>query len=155
MANTYTQIFIHIVFAVKGRQNLIPVKNKEELYKYIAGTIKEKGHKLFIVNGMPDHVHILIGYNPIEALSSLVKEIKRCSSMFINTNKWVVGKFEWQAGYGAFSYSKSQIENVYKYIENQELHHKKKTFREEYIELLKKFEVEFDVKYIFEDVMLP
>ncbi len=154
MANTYTQLFIHIVFAVKGRTNLIPSKNKEELYKYIAGIIKGKGHKSIIVNGMPDHTHILISYNPVEALSSLVKEIKRCSSIFINENKWVIGKFEWQAGYGGFSYSKSQIEKVYKYIENQELHHKKKTFREEYIDLLKKFVIEYDDKYIFEDVFL-
>jgi len=152
MANTYTQIFIHIVFVVKGRANLIPSDKKEELYKYIAGIIKEKKHKLFIVNGMSDHVHILLGYNPIEALSELIKEVKRCSSMFINNNKWVRGRFEWQAGYGAFSYSKSQIDDVYRYIENQEKHHKIKTFREEYIEMLKKFEVEYDEKYIFKDV---
>lgn len=152
MANTYTQIFIHIVFVVKGRANLIPSDKKEELYKYIAGIIKEKKHKLFIVNGMSDHVHILLGYNPIEALSELIKEVKRCSSMFINNNKWVRGRFEWQAGYGAFSYSKSQIDDVYRYIENQENHHKIKTLREEYIEMLKKFEVEYDEKYIFKDV---
>jgi len=152
MANTYTQIFIHIVFVVKGRANLIPSDKNEELYKYIAGIIKEKKHKLFIVNVMSDHVHILLGYNPIESISELVKEVKRCSSMFINNNKWVRGRFEWQAGYGAFSYSKSQIDDVYKYIENQEKHHKIKTFREEYIEMLKKFEVEYDEKYVFEDV---
>jgi REP element-mobilizing transposase RayT len=93
MANTYTQIYLHIVFVVEGRQNLIPEKNKEELYKYIAGIIKEKGHKPFIVNGMPDHIHILVGCNPIEGSSSLVKEIKRCSSLFINKNRWVFGKF--------------------------------------------------------------
>ncbi len=154
MANTYTQIFIHIVFVVKGRQNLIPQENKDELYKFIAGIFKEKGHKLHIVNGMPDHIHVLIGYNPIEALSELLKEVKRCSSMFINNNRWVKGKFEWQPGYGGFSYSKSQIDKVYKHIENQEKHHKKRTFREEYIELLKKFEVEYDERYIFEDVFL-
>jgi REP element-mobilizing transposase RayT len=155
MANTYTQIFIHIVFVVKGRQNLILTENRDELYKYIAGIIKEKGHKLYIVNGMSDHIHVLIGYNPVEALSELLKEIKRCSSIFINNNKWVKGKFEWQSGYGGFSYSKSQIDKVYKYIENQEKHHKKRTFREEYIELLKKFEVEYDERYIFEEVFLP
>ena len=154
MANTYTQIFIHAVFVVKGRQNLIPNSKKDELFKYIAGIITEKGHKLFIVNGMSDHVHILIGYNPIEALSVLMKEVKRCSSIFINTNKWLKGKFEWQSGYGGFSYSKSQIDKVYKYIENQEEHHKKRTFREEYIELLKKFEVDYDEKYIFEEVFI-
>jgi REP element-mobilizing transposase RayT len=153
MANTYTQIFIHIVFVVKGRQNLIPNQNKVELNKYIAGIIKEKGHKLYIINGMSDHIHLLIGYNPVESLSELLKEIKRCSSIFINKNKWVKGKFEWQSGYGAFSYSKSQIDKVYKYIENQEKHHKNRTFREEYIELIKKFEIEYDERYIFEDVL--
>jgi putative transposase len=152
MANTFTQIFIHLVFVVKGRQNLIPENKKEELYKYIAGIIKEKEHKLYIVNGMPDHVHILIGYNPIEALSELMKEVKRCSSIFINNNKWVKGKFEWQAGYGGFSYSKSQIDKIYNYIKNQEKHYEIRTFREEYIELLKKFQVEYDEKYIFEEV---
>lgn len=154
MANTYTQIFIHLVFVVKGRQNLIPTENRDELFKYIAGIIKEKGHKLYIVNGMADHVHILIGYNPVEALSELMKEVKRCSSIFINNNNWVKGKFEWQSGYGGFSYSKSQIDKVYKYIENQEKHHKKRTFREEYIELLKKFDVRYDERYIFEEVFL-
>ncbi len=155
MANTYTQIFIHIVFVVMGRQNLIPPENREELYKYIAGIIQQKGHKLYIVNGMSDHVHVLLGYNPVEALSELFKEIKRCSSIFINNNKWLKVKFEWQSGYGGFSYSKSQIDKVYKYIENQEKHHKKRTFREEYIELLKKFEVEYDERYLFEEVFLP
>jgi putative transposase len=155
MANTYTQIYLHIIFVVEGRQNLLPAKNKEELYKYIAGMIREKRHKPFIVNGMPDHIHILLGYNPIEGLSTLVKEIKRCTSLFINNNKWVKGKFKWQLGFGAFSYSKSQINTVYKYIENQEVHHKKKTFREEYLELLKRFEVEYDDRYIFKEVNLP
>lgn len=152
MANTYTQIFIHVVFVVKGRENLIPVDKKEELFKYIGGIIKGKEHKLFIINGMSDHVHILLGFNPVDSLSELIKEVKRCSSIFINNNKWVRGKFEWQAGYGAFSYSKSHIDVVYKYIENQERHHKKRTFREEYLELLKKFGVDYDERYIFENV---
>jgi REP element-mobilizing transposase RayT len=152
MANTYTQIFIQIVYVVKGRKNLIPLDRKEELFKYTAGIIRERGHKVYIVNGMSDHIHILLGYNPIESISELVKEVKRCSSMFINNNKWVRDRFEWQAGYGAFSYSKSQIDKVYKYIENQEKHHKKRTFREEYIEFLKKFEVDYEEKYIFEDI---
>lgn len=156
MANTYTQIFVHIVFVVKGRQNVIPQEKKAELFKFIAGIFKAKGHKLYIVNGMSDHIHALIGYNPNESLSELLKEVKRCSSIFINNNRWVRGKFEWQSGYGAFSYSKSQINKVYSYIENQEKHHKKRTFREEYVALLEKFEVEYDERYIFEDVlMLP
>jgi putative transposase len=152
MANTYTQIFIHAIFVVKGRLNLIPKDKKDELYKYITGIIQNKHNKLYIINGMPDHIHILFGLNPDESLSSLMKEVKRVSSLYINKNKWVQGKFEWQAGYGAFSYSKSQTNIVCKYIANQEKHHKIKTFREEYIELLKKFEVEFDMKYIFEDI---
>ncbi|MFC2130157.1 IS200/IS605 family transposase [Bacteroidota bacterium] len=152
MANTYTQIFIHSIFVVKGRQNLIPSDKKEELNKYITGIIQNKEHKLYIINGMPDHIHILFGLNPNESLSSLMKEVKRVSSLFINQNRWVTGKFEWQPGYGAFSYSKSQTAKVYKYIENQENHHKRVTFKEEYIELLKKFEIEYDDKFIFEDV---
>ena len=155
MANTYTQIYIQAVFVVDGRLNLIHKENREELYKYISGIIREKEHKSFIVNGMPDHIHILIGYNPKDALSDLLKEIKRCSSLFINQKKFVSGKFEWQPGFGAFSYSKSQIDKVYNYIANQEKHHKKRTFREEYIELLRKFEVEFDERYIFKEVILP
>jgi len=152
MANTYTQIFIHIVFVVKGRQNLIPSLKKEELFKYIAGIIKEKAHKLYIINGMADHVHKLLGYNPNESLSALVKEIKRSSSLFINKSNWIKGRFEWQPGYGAFSYSKSQTAAVVTYITSQEKHHKVKSFREEYIDLLKKFGVEYDEKYVFESV---
>jgi putative transposase len=152
MANTFTQLFIHVIFAVKGRQNIIPSQNQEELFKYITGIIKNKGNKLFIINGMPDHFHLLLGLNPDNSLSSFVKEIKRCSSLFINSNKWIKGKFEWQTGYGAFSYSKSQIDQVYKYIENQKKHHKQRTFREEYIILLKNFEIKYDEKYIFDEI---
>ncbi len=142
MANTYTQLFVHIVFAVKGRQSLIPIANRDELYNYFGGIIANKDHKSFIINGMADHVHLLIGLNPSESLSSLVKEIKRCSSIFINEKRFVRGKFEWQSGYGAFTYSKSQIDSVYKYIVNQESHHKKKSFMEEYVELLERFNIE-------------
>jgi putative transposase len=152
MPNTYTQIYIQVVFAVKGRENLIAQNNKDELYKYITGIISNKSHKMININGMSDHIHILIGFNPEESLSTLVKEIKRCSTIFINKNNWVRGKFEWQSGYGAFSYSNSQIDKVYKYIENQEIHHKQITFREEYIEFLKKFGISFEDKYIFTDV---
>ena len=138
MANTYTQLFIHAVFVVKGRQNLIAKPYQEELYKYITGIIQQKHHKLLIINGMPDHIHILLGLNPEESLSDLVKEIKRCSSIFINSRHWVFGRFEWQAGFAAFSYSKSQIDKVYHYIKNQQEHHSHKSFREEIIELLDK-----------------
>jgi putative transposase len=153
MANTYSQLFIHIIFSVKGRQNIIRKEFKDDLYKYITGIIKEKNHKLYRINGMLDHIHIFLSLNPDESVSSLVKEIKRCSSIFINKNNWIAGHFEWQSGYGVFSYSKSQFEEVCKYIENQEQHHKIKTFREEYIEFLKKFDVPYNERYIFEEVI--
>lgn len=152
MAGAYTQIYIHLVFVVKGRENLIKIENKDELCKYITGIVQNKGHKMIAINGMPNHLHLLIGMKPVESLSELVKEIKRCSSIFINDKKWTKGKFQWQSGYGAFSYSHSQIPKIANYIANQEEHHKVRTFREEYLELLKKFNIEYDEKYIFEDV---
>ena len=152
MAGAYTQIYIHLVYVVKGRENLIKTENKDELCKYITGIVQNKGHKMIAINGMPNHLHLLIGMKPVESLSELVKEIKRCSSMFINEKKWTKGKFQWQTGYGAFSYSHSQIPKVANYITNQEEHHKVRTFREEYLEFLKKFNIEYDEKYIFEDV---
>ena len=150
MANTYTQIYIHIVFAVQGRQNLITKEHKEELHKYITGIVQNKGQKLIAINSMPDHVHIFIGMKPTVALSDLVRDIKNNSSSFINEKRWVRGKFNWQKGFGAFSYGHSQIDVVVKYIQNQEKHHKQKTFREEYLEMLQKFAVEYDDKYLFE-----
>ena len=149
MANTFTQIHIQIIFAVQGRLNLIRKENKEELHKYITGIIRRKGHKCIAINSMPDHVHIFIGQKPSSALSDLVRDIKNNSTNFINAKHWVRGKFNWQEGFGAFSYSHSQIDRVVKYILNQEEHHKRITFKEEYIELLKKFEVEYDEKYLF------
>jgi len=131
---------------------LIPSAKKENLYKYITGIIRNKKHKLISINGVSNHIHFLIGLNPVESLSAIVKEVKRCSTNFINEQKWVKGTFSWQAGFGGFSYSRSQLDNVIRYIENQEKHHMKKTFREEYIEMLKKFEVVFDEKFIFEDI---
>ena len=150
MAGTFSQIYIQIVFAVKGRESFISNNWKTDLHKYIAGIIKGKKQKPIIVNGMPDHIHAFVGLRPAMALSDLVRDIKNNSSNFINDNKLVKGKFSWQEGYGAFSYSHSHIGNVYDYILNQERHHKKKTFRDEYHEFLKKFEVEFDEKYLFE-----
>lgn len=150
MANTYTQIYIHVVFAVQGRQNLIPKEHKEELHKYITGIVQNKGQKLIAINSMPDHAHVFMGVKPAIALSDLVRDIKNNSSGFINEKKWVRGKFNWQKGFGAFSYGHSQIDVVVKYIFNQEKHHAKKTFREEYVEMLKKFQVEYDEKYLFE-----
>jgi REP element-mobilizing transposase RayT len=150
MANTYTQIYMHIVFAVQGRYNLLKKENKEELHKYITGIIKNKKQKLIAINSMPDHAHIFIGMKPNIALSDLVRDIKNNSSSFITKKRWVVGKFNWQEGFGGFSYGHSQIGVVAKYIENQEKHHIRKTFKEEYLETLKKFNVEFNEKYIFD-----
>lgn len=150
MSSTYSQIYIQIVFAVKGRQNLIADTWKDELHKYIAGIIKGKGQKSIIVNGMPDHIHVFVGLKPAMAISDLVRDTKNNSTNFINNKKFVQGKFSWQEGYGAFSYSHSQINVVYNYILNQEKHHKKKTFREEYLDFLKKYEIEYDEKYLFE-----
>ena len=153
MANTYTQIHIHFVFAVKFRQAIINNDWKEELYKYIAGIIKNSNHKLLAINGVSDHVHILIGIRPVQSISDLMKNIKQDSSKWINKNKFLNTHFEWQEGYGAFSYSKSQLNAVINYIENQEVQHKKKTFREEYIDFLEKFEVDFDEKFIFKELI--
>jgi len=152
MADTYSQIYIHIVFAVKGRDNLISTKWKEELYKYITGVIANEGQKLLAINGMPDHIHILIGLKPNISLSNLVRDIKSNSSRFINDRKWIAGKFEWQNGFGAFSYGHSQLTDVINYIRNQEEHHKTRTFREEYIQFLKLFNVEFKNEFIFDEI---
>jgi len=150
MAGTYSQIYIQIVFAVKGRENLILKQWKNDLHKYIAGIIKGKDQKPIIVNGMPDHIHAFIGLRPSMAISDLVRDIKNNATNFINDNKLVRGKFSWQDGYGTFSYSHSQIKSVYNYILNQEKHHTKRTFKEEYLELLKKFEIEYNEKYLFD-----
>jgi REP-associated tyrosine transposase len=150
MPGTFSQIYIQVVFAVKGRENIVSKSWSTELHKYIAGIIKAKGQKPIIVNGMPDHVHAFIGLRPAMSISDLVRDMKNNSANFVNDHKFVKGKFSWQAGYGAFSYSHSQIRNVYNYILHQERHHKKKTFKQEYFEFLKKFEVEYDEKYLFE-----
>lgn len=149
MANTYTQIYMQIVFAVKGRQNLIARGNREDLQKYITGIVQNKGQKMLAIFSMPDHTHVLIGLKPDITVSDLVRDIKAGSSKFINDSRWVNGKFQWQEGFGAFSYSKSQIQSVTRYILNQEEHHKNYTFKEEYVDFLKKFQIEFDEKYLF------
>jgi REP element-mobilizing transposase RayT len=153
MADTYTQIYIHIIFAVKGRSNLISSSWKNELYKYITGIITNEAQKLIAINGMPDHIHLLVGLKPTIALSNLVRDIKANSSRFVNEKSWIKGKFEWQHGFGAFSYSHSQLDIVINYINNQDEHHKKKTFKEEYISFLQHFHIEFKPEYIFEDVL--
>jgi REP element-mobilizing transposase RayT len=152
MANTYTQIHIHAVFAVQNRMSLINKSWQERLYNYIIAVVQKHGHKVLSIGGMPDHLHILFGFRPTQSLSNLIQEVKRDSSEWINKEKLVVGRFSWQEGYGAFSYGKSQISTVANYIETQERHHKGRTFREEYLEILKKFEIEYDEHYIFKDI---
>ena len=137
MANTYSQIYIQIVFAVKGRQNLIAKENREELHKFITGIVTNREQKLLAIFAMPDHVHILVGLKPSISISDLVRDIKAGSSKFINDSKWIKGKFNWQEGFGAFSYSKSNLDNVVKYILNQEERHQKKTFKNEYLDLIR------------------
>ncbi|GHT68502.1 IS200/IS605 family transposase [Bacteroidia bacterium] len=151
MANTYTQIHIHAVFAVQNRLSLIQKQWQDELYKYITGIITNNGHKLLQIGGMPDHVHVLFGMRPIQSLSDLMKDIKGSSSKWINEKRFVMGKFTWQEGYGAFSYGKSQINSVVQYVQQQEMHHKKRNFEEEYLELLKVFEIEYDERYILKN----
>lgn len=150
MANTYTQLTIHIVFAVKNRENLIKAKHKDELYKYITGVITNKNQKLLAINGVSDHIHILIGLSPSVALSDIVRDIKNNSSKFINEKGWVIGKFQWQEGYGAFSYSRSQRPEIINYINNQEKHHKNSSFKEEYLSILRKFDIKYDEEYLFD-----
>ena len=149
MANTYTQLYVHIVFAVKGRQSLIPKRHKVELHKYITGIIINRKQTVIQINSMPDHVHILVGMAPDIAVSKLVGVIKANSSKFINSKGWVAGKFEWQAGFGAFSYSQSHVDEVAAYIKGQEKHHERRTFQEEYVAFLKFFNVDYDERYIF------
>ena len=153
MANTYTQIHIQFVYAVKFRESIIGKDWKDELYKYTTGIIQENNHKLIAINGMSDHIHILIGMRPTQSISDLIQDVKGCSSKWINKKGILKGKFEWQEGYGAFSYGKSQVNDVVNYIINQESHHKKITFLEEYQDFLEKFEVEYDEKFIFKELI--
>jgi REP element-mobilizing transposase RayT len=148
MANTYTQIYIHIIFAVRNRQPLIKSENSEELNKYITGIISNKGQKLLSINSISDHVHIIIGMKPNINLSDLVRDIKNNSSKFINSRGWIPGKFNWQEGYGAFSYGQSQLNVVINYIKNQKKHHVKRSYREEYLEFLNKYRINYNEKYL-------
>jgi putative transposase len=152
MANTYTQIYIHYVFAVQNRLSLIQENWKTQLYKYMNGIVEQQGHKPFAINGMPDHVHILVSMNPTQAPSELMFHIKRSSSLWINENRFVTGKFSWQEGFGAFSYGESQIPDIAQYIENQQHHHHKRTFQEEYLEFLEVFGIDYDERYVFKPV---
>jgi putative transposase len=150
MAGTFSQIYIQVVFAVKGRENLLQKPWRDEVFKYMSGIIMEKNQKPVIVNGVEDHVHLFIGLKPSMCLSDLVRDVKNNTTNFINDKKLTKKKFFWQEGFGAFSYSHSHIDNVYKYILNQEEHHRKQTFKAEYLEYLEKFEIEHDEKYLFE-----
>ena len=152
MANTYTQIHIHSIFAVQNRQSLIQSSWEIELYKYITGIVQNNGHKLLQINGMPDHVHLLIGMRPAQSLSVLMQQIKQDSSKWINEKRLAAGRFSWQEGFGAFSHSKSQLQTVIVYIQNQKEHHKNKSFREEYLDFLEKWEVDYDERYIFKPI---
>ena len=152
MPNTYTQIYIQTVFTVQNKLSLIELEWQEELYKYITGIITNEGQKLLAINGMQDHIHILIGLKPTVALSNVVRDIKANSSKFINEQRFIAGKFEWQQGFGAFSYSHSQIPVIAKYIENQEEHHKRQSFREEYLGFLKLFNVDYKEEFVFEEI---
>jgi len=152
MANTYHQIYLQTVFAVKYRMAIIDKKWKSTLFGVIGNLINETNCKTIIVNGVEDHVHCLLGLKPVVSVSELMKTVKAKSSKYINDHKLTPERFEWQEGYGVFSYSQSQVDTVYKYIQNQEIHHKKQTFREEYLDFLKKFKVEFDEQYIFQEL---
>jgi REP-associated tyrosine transposase len=149
MANTYTQIYIQVVFAVEDRASLVRPSFKEDIYKFMTGVIKQEKQKLIAINGMPDHVHLLIGLKPDIALSALVRDVKAKSSKWVNERGLVKGKFRWQEGFGAFSYGHSQLDAIVRYIQDQEQHHVKRTFRNEYFALLRKFDIAFQDKYVF------
>ena len=153
MANTYHQVYVQIIFAVKYRKAVLNVEWRSEVFAVIARFIENSGCQSLIVNGVDDHVHCFLSLKPTVCISELMKSVKAKSSKFINDRNFLNHHFEWQEGYGAFSYSQSQIQKVYSYIENQEKHHLKKTFREEYLELLEKFEIEFDERYLFDDLV--
>ncbi|WP_426670617.1 IS200/IS605 family transposase [Mucilaginibacter sp. McL0603] len=149
MSNTYTQIHIQCVMAVKFRQSLIQLSWKEQLHKYITGIVQNHGHKMIAINSMPDHLHLFIGFRPNQSLSDLMRLVKGESSEWINKQQFTSAMFRWQEGYGAFSYSRSHMQAVTDYIMNQEEHHRKRTFLEEYQQFLEQFEIEYDERYIF------
>jgi REP element-mobilizing transposase RayT len=150
MPGTFSQIYIQVVFAVKGRNSLIDFSWEEHLYKYITGIVQNKGQKMLSINGMPDHIHFLIGMKPSCCLSDLVRETKKSSNDFIKEKRFTKFQFNWQEGFGAFSYSQRDLDNVIGYINNQKQHHKKQSFKEEYIEFLKEYQIEFKNEYLFE-----
>src|SRR5437773_9577749 len=149
MANTYSQIYIQVVFAVQGRPNVIQKQNKEQLHKYMTGIVRERDQKLLEIHCMPDHTHILIGLRPSMALSDLVRDVKNASTNCCNRKSWVCGRFSWQEGFGAFSYGHSQLTGIINYVRDQERHHARRTFREEYLQFLKKYEIDHNERFIF------
>ena len=149
MSSTFSQIYIQVVFAVKGRQSLIQPVWEADVFKYVTGILKNKEQKMLAINGVPDHIHFLIGMRPSCCLSDLVREVKKSSNEFIR-QELECAAFSWQEGYGAFSYSHSALDNVIAYIANQKEHHKKQTFKDEYTEFLKKFQIEYKNEYLFE-----
>ncbi|REJ75382.1 MAG: IS200/IS605 family transposase [Acidobacteria bacterium] len=150
MPNTYSQIYIHVVFAVKGRRNLVDKSWREELYKYITGTVQNKRNKMISIGGIEDHIHMLIGLNPSQVLSDLVRDVKVSSTLFINKNRFVMRGFQWQEGYGAFTISREDIPAVAHYIENQERHHKRQSFEDEYKDILDENGIEYEERFLFE-----
>lgn len=150
MANTHTELYVHAVFSPKNRANLISPEWRDELCKYITGIVQNKQNKMLAINCQPDHIHFLVGFNPDQAISTMIQIVKSNSSKWINERGFVQRQFSWQAGFGAFSYSTSQIDNVIRYINNQDTHHAKKRFKEEYINLLKNHHIEYDARYLFE-----
>ena len=155
MANTYTQIYLQFVFAVQNRQSLLKDSFREELHKYITGIVENRKQKLIAINSVSDHIHILVGFGTTITIADLIHDIKIASTNFINTKHWVQGKFSWQKGYGGFSYSRSHLDRVVKYILNQQKHHQRKTFKEEYIEFLEKYEILYDSRYLFDWINSP
>jgi putative transposase len=148
--DSYSQIYLHFVTVVSNRVNLLHEKQQQEVFPFISGLINSMGHKSLAINGAPNHVHIFMGFSPVRSPAETIKEIKRATTNFINKKNWYYGKFCWQPGYAVFSYSRSEIDNVIRYIMNQKEHHKRKTFREEYLELLRKFDIDYDDRYLFD-----
>jgi putative transposase len=149
MANTYSQIHLQFIFVVKYRRGLIDKSWKTELYKYMTTCIQKHGHKVLIINGIEDHVHLFVGFRPSQSISSLAQEVKAATSKWINETKYLNREFRWQSGYAVFSYSLSEVPRVISYIKNQEAHHQKKTFQKEHLELLKEFNIEYQQEYLF------
>ena len=153
MPNTYTQIYLQFVFAVKWRRSLLHDDFRDELHKYITGIVENRKQKLIAINSVSDHIHILVGFGTTITIAELIHDIKIASTNFINKHNWLPDKFAWQTGYGGFSYSRSHLDRVVKYILNQQIHHKKRTFREEYIDFLEKYNVLYDSKYLFDWIL--